>query len=323
MNINEIQMAEMRKKAEKVKLSILGYKQNTSFVSKPEDTKMSSIIEKIGDVPTTELKTIEISKDELIEQGKKFYNKYFTVHNIKFLDQNNIDQSKIIGTTGAEIAKKVNSLLVEKSPFDLPISFVEGEAMCGQIAKIIPTVDDAEYKKRVNISFSYIELGNQTDLRTYATYIHEIAHSQMECHKGYAKDYLNKEVITIFIEKLAALEIDPTGEILRAQERRRYNYFKSNYNTLKKAEEIIRNDKTALTKFDEQALLGERITVQSTLLATKLFDIYQHSNEQIKNRILRSIQDVFDGKLTVEELLNKHQVNLSNSQEIEVLRRHI
>lgn len=148
MNINEIQMAEMRKKAEKVKLSILGYKQNTSFVSKPEDKKMSSIIEKIGDVPTTKLKTIEISKDELIEQGKKFYNKYFKVHNIKFLDQNNIDQSKIVGTTGAEIAQKVNSLLVEKSPFDLPINFVEDESMCGQIAKIIPTVDDAEYKKK-------------------------------------------------------------------------------------------------------------------------------------------------------------------------------
>lgn len=31
---------------------------------------------------------------------------------------------------------------------------------------------------------------------------------------------LNKEVISIFLEKIAALELDPTGELLKISERR-------------------------------------------------------------------------------------------------------
>ena len=34
----------------------------------------------------------------------------------------------------------------------------------------------------------------------------------------------NKEVISLFIEKLVALELDPTGELLRLSERNRFRY---------------------------------------------------------------------------------------------------
>jgi hypothetical protein len=58
-----------------------------------------------------------------------------------------------------------------------------------------------------------------------------------------------------------------------------------------------------ILKLDDETRLTSSIYIQSTLLAEKLFDLYINERKQKKkDSYIYNIQDVFDGKITVEEL---------------------
>ena len=57
----------------------------------------------------------------------------------------------------------------------------------------------------------------------------------------------------------------------------------------------------------------------SGLKAYNLFIKFYYANDELKNEILDDIQAVFDGYLTVEELLLKHDISYENSQNKQVL----
>lgn len=85
---------------------------------------------------------------------------------------------------------------------------------------------------------------------------------------------LNKEVISIFLEKIAALELDPTGELLKISERRWFTDLLDTFRLLKL------NEFTHTLSPEE--LLNNSIYIHSTLLAEKLFDLYLEERKQKK-----------------------------------------
>ena len=121
------------------------------------------------------------------------------------------------------------SLLNTINPFDLPITLVDGHSMIGEVKKPMLLIPDKHFIKDAKVGFSEISLGKELTRLSIATHIHEIGHTQTESIKGYAESYLNKEVVSIFLEKLAALELDPTGNLLRLSERNRYKFICESY----------------------------------------------------------------------------------------------
>ena len=76
------------------------------------------------------------------------------------------------------------------------------------------------------------------------------------------------------------------------------------------------------SKMDRSELLDCCKYLVSGLKAYSLFIKFYYANDELKNEILDDIQAVFDGYLTVEELLFKHNISYESSQDKQVLTKY-
>lgn len=285
------------------------------------DSELSKYLKSL-DIPSL-LKDEVISFEEMKSKTVEFYNKYFDLHDISYIS---FDCAQSAGEQlrqekdELEAYSKYFSLLKEVNPFSLTVELSPKyeHPMEGTLMKPIVIIGD--YKKISEqdrkVAMSKIIMACNSTILSSATYAHEIAHTQQESHVGYCSNYLNKEVISIFIEKLAALELDPTGSLLKKQERARFIGMYQNLLSIK-----FNNFKNIM---DEKKLLDAHLAVQSGLFAEKLFDNYLSERKQKhKDKYIYDIQDVFDGKITVEELLGKHNITLNNSATPLLIKKHM
>ena len=310
----------MNKSVEVIKGEILGYKRDLKPLTLGKS--LDQVEKTLKNLPGNDNVNLPvITLKELKREAKKFYNQFFTVHEISTITEQEIYKNQVFlmnSQTGAEVARKFNSLCTIKNPFDLPIELVSGHSMVGEVKKPLIIVPTKDFRENVKIPFSHITLGNNLTKLSIATYIHEISHTQTESNIGYAESFYNKEVISIFIEKLAALELDSTGELLRISERMRY----------RDLYDRIQFHRTSLLAISQRLVTIDEVIkatpyVYSTLLATKLFDKYQTGKESEKNQIIYNIQQVFDGKMTIEQLLESENISLAKSKDINLIKRHI
>ena len=166
------------------------------------------------------------------------------------------------------------------------------------------------------IPFSRILLGNDLTKLSVSTYIHELGHTLQESIPGYADSFLNKEVISIFLEKLSALELDPTGRLLEASERMRFSHL------LNVIRILSLNDLT--NSFSCEDVIDNYKYLHSTLIAQKLFDLYlQEIKQRKRDKYIYEIQDIFDGKIQVEDMISNHSVTIQNAKDLSLIKRHI
>lgn len=304
-----------------LKLDILGYTkelkptENLSFYD-----QVGSIIKNLKVPEAFNLPTITL--EEVQTGAKAFYDKYFTLHNVPFLSVDKLSKNQeniMYSQTGAISAQKYTSLMEMVDPFTLPITLVKGNSMVGEIQKPLILCPAPDFKENIQIPFSNIELGDNLTALSTATYIHEISHSQTESNPGYAESYHLKEVISIFLEKLAILEQDPTGNLLRISEQARFAYCNEVLQRLKNAQLLMRFGSYTTTQ-----VLEDSMYIKSTLLATKLFDNYQKARKpKDKQKILSSIQSVFDAQQTIEDLLSKQGITIAQAKDTGLIKRHI
>lgn len=312
-------------KALKAKLEYLGYKKGIESLNL--NNSYNQLIKELQDLGNYELPKFEsISFDEVKKAAFDFYKKYFNIHNIKYINEDMLNSESFCqgDLTVGEAIKLLNdfySLAKEVSPFDLPIELVDGHSMFGEVRKPLIVIPDDDFNKEMIsdenrvIPFSKILLGNDLTQLSSATLIHEIGHVQQESIPGYAESILNKEVLSIFLEKLAALELDPSMELLKASEKNRFSHLLYSIRNVK-----INNLAHNLT---QEELLRSYIYIQSTLFAEKLFDLYLNERKQKKkDKYIYEIQDVFDGKIQVEDMLNQHDVTLQKAKDINLVKRH-
>lgn len=303
----------------KLKLAYLGYKGiNIENVSLKTFKNFISVMPNRNTESSKLLAGLpSLSLEEVRELTKRFCEKYFSLNDILYADmdkiQNNLEYIQTSQNT-SELYDKVNSFLVGINPLDLQIKLVRGHSMVGDIQKpviISPPIQENDNRK---VYFSHINLGKQLTKLSAGTLIHEIAHSQQEQNIGYAEDFLDKEIISIFLEKVAALEMDPTGELLRISELTRFNDVLDHYYRLH-----LRN--VDLSNEDDT---NDLLFIKSTFYAEKLFDMYLNERKQ-KNRdkYFYQIQDVFDGKITVEDLIRSRKITPAQTQDLSLLKRHI
>ena len=78
-----------------------------------------------------------------------------------------------------------------------------------------------DYADKSRIVFSGVTLDRCLSNMSGAIYAHEITHSQVDSVKGSCRNYQNMEVLSIFNEKLVAMELDPSLELLKKMEKSR------------------------------------------------------------------------------------------------------
>jgi len=265
------------------------------------------------------ISNFKIDRKDVPKYTKAFFEQHFKLHEVPYMSIS--DASEIFKKYGDNPTNTSSlNLLVEElknkskyvSPYDIPVKYVNGHSMIGEIQKPIILVPVEEYLKELQIVFSEIQLGNNITKLTSATYAHEITHSQLESIKGSTRNYHNKEFVSIFIEKLVALELDNSRKILNKSELIRFRNLAEQIAVLYSAD-----------KFTRTQCLEATVAVTSTLKAENLFDKYLNGSDDLKSEILTDIQKIFDGQITVEDLLQKYEITLENSSNIELIKKHL
>lgn len=302
-----------------LKLNYLGYKginiDRVSLNSFSNFIKIMPTIDKTALISLTNLP--DLSLDEVRELTKVFCEKYFSLHDISYVGIDKLQKN--MGFIGAsnnsrEIYDRVNSTLTMINPLDIDIKLIDGHSMVGQTIKPIIIVPSSTNDENRKVYFSNIELGKQLTKLSVGTMVHEIAHLEQEQHIGYAEDFLNKEIISIFLEKVVALEMDPTGELLKISEKMRFNDVLKHYY-------ILHLNKGQLSK---ESHVEDLLYIKSTFYAEKLFDMYLNERKQKnKDKYFYEIQDVFDGKITVEDLIRGRNISTTKALDLSLLKRHI
>ena len=268
--------------------------------------------------PNLEIMMSRIDEATLKSESKNFMDNYFDVHDVAVYNSKKNEMPFLEGDSDVVIQEKWKKRLEYISAYDLPIEYIDHYFYAGETIKLIPVSEEMSISFIEPIAFSKILLGDKTHKLSIATYIHELGHTQTESNKGYAKDFHNKEVISIFLEKLAACHLDSSGYLLKINEQYRLKHL---YDSLLSLYLYTDIEKTDYQKEDE---IVKSMYIESTLKAMKLFDIYQSlRKEKQRRKLLDQIQEVFDGKIQVEELLQKNGVTLSNSQSLTLIQKRM
>lgn len=254
---------------------------------------------------------------DVVEIGKSILEKQYQIHDIDYCPADRVHEieyramaissSARRGETFDDFYKFVEDNVFRISPFELPVLLYDVES----IAKIeacalgIPTKEEISKTKKYYID---ILLGGLVTDLSASIYAHEITHSQIPI--GGCLNYQNREVLSIFNEYLVAHEIDPSGDLLQRVMYLRSDSFKNCILTLNREEEYSKSE-----------LLNASVYVTSTLQAIHLFSKYVNGNDEEKDRIINGIQNVFDGKSTVEDLLSNNGITFNNSCNKELIKK--
>jgi len=259
-----------------------------------------------------------LSKFLLKKHAYTFFNDYYNIHEIGYLSDNKLKallNNKEISTT-SDISDIYNKSAKMIDPFKLPINYKLDSINGGTlVTQSILTEDETLHKEllnKLNLYFTNIELPKRTTEVSTSSYIHEITHSQLESHKGIIEDFNNVEVLSIFNELLYAYNYcEPI--IFKKLLTNRLNSLFLSFNSIYEYKEanFIKSVIGGIEygEFDYHTDIKYLI---STLKALKLFIKCTGDDRVTKYHIINLINKVFNGDMTVEELLDKVEINQDN-----------
>lgn len=250
------------------------YKPSTKLVSLVTKLNKLDIAKKRNRVHTMEL-------DEALYDASAFLDRYYNLHNIPL----------ITNDTGATIVTNIH-------PYDLPL--YEGEETDNIFSSSI--IEDIISTPKPSINYIGINLAPTITEQTSTSYVHEITHSQLDHQIGVIKEFYHAEILSMFNELFHASILDSEENILRLNDSRRLYEMK-----------ILTQSLLHPSAFTREDLLLDSQYLISDLKAYNLFIKFYYGNETLKEEIISDIQSVFDGYMTVEDLLDKYNITLANS----------
>lgn len=257
-----------------------------------------------------------VSDDEATKQlvsGKKFMDAYFELHPILHMKESDYlslcDNIKKMNKW--EAIAKINDLTMEINPFDLPVNFTEcDEGSCLYIP-VFYSKDD-NFLERLYLFFFSIDITKIVFSDISHMYVHELAHTQISSVKGALESNYNEEVISLFLQFISANHIDPSRSLLKNLE----------ICNLRLLHECINIMNSGGIDYDDAMECSQLIVFH--LKALRLLDEYEKlPNIYEKLDVMYGIQDIFDGKMTVEKFLKESGINFENSKDIALIKRRI
>ena len=252
------------------------------------------------------------------KSAKRFMLEKFNMHDIGYFPQwlllkicyfNNINSIE-------ELIDIYNRSSILKNPFDLPIKYVcEEMNNSALVNQLLDSDDEKEMEfiyKNSNVYYRYVKLPKISTTSSTVAYVHEITHTQIDSYKRAVVDFINREVLSIFLELLYA---KTNGDLFNYTLFKRIDNFAKNYNIM--CSYKIDNNKHNISKENYYWSISY---VNSVLKAFKMLYKYINGSEAEKEYILIWIQEVFNGKMTVEDCLEKIGVTLDNSIDIKYTR---
>lgn len=164
-----------------------------------------------------------------------------------------------------------------------------------------------DYYKKLPVCIKGISLEGACNENVKCTYVHEMAHALINRHKYNINNYLNTETFSIFMEKVAAEDIDSSGELLD---------MKSFYRIIQSKNNMLDMEIRKFNEMDYTDILEDQKYIISTLHATALFQTYLKGSNKIKKEINSSLGKVIMGIDTLEEVLDHYDATLDRGTNI-------
>lgn len=260
------------------------------------------------------------SKKQAKNNAKKFLTEKFKLHKVLISTNFKINIVRLIkGSKNTEkFIKALEKTGTLVDPFKIPIIYKKEEIKLtgvGVSLPVDPKIIEKELRAYNNIYYN-INLGTKITDLTPGDYIHEITHTQINRAKNANTDYYNSELIPIFLENIYYREVSP--ELTHANNIRRINNLLKNIKYLKLYNQIKEKNQEKAEEHKYKIYEASKYLI-STLNAYHLVTIYENGNEDTKKQILERIQQIFDDKYTIEELLLEYNITFNNSLENKVL----
>ncbi len=243
---------------------------------------------------------------------REFMNETFKLHPILALKSPRLNNRPRRNAESEEALSSLRVLTRKIDAFRLPIR------MCNirNYGETVQEIVSLNYNSPLPYHpYSHIKLSRDINEYGFYFYPHEIMHTQLESVPGYTKSYLNSELLSIFLEGLVYLnrqdDIYQNIRLLRIK------------SMIIQMVRIYKND-MGKKPYSYTKMIKGSLYIESTLKAFKLFDIYEKCLERnIAKEMINDIQRILDGENTIEELLDKYEVNLEASTDIKTLKRYL
>jgi len=245
-------------------------------------------------------------KSQILQDGKYVIEKHFGDLDLKvpYTDGDDL-YSSVVAKFGKDpqpeqydnIIKYINNQIKLIKVTDIPVYLNRydirgGRAMFDYISNL------NEFHKQMPMFLKEIQLDGDCDDLTAPFYVHEMSHALINRHKGTIKNLLNDEVFSIFMEKLAALDIDPGGYLLEVINLNRI---------LNNKIAVIYKELNGFNEINFSQTIDAKTYLLSSLYATALFDLYLNGSDKLRNDIDIDLGDVISGRGVLEDVLDYYE----------------
>lgn len=247
------------------------------------------------------------TKKEITKKAKDFFKRHFKLHPVPYKSsfKDHLDFLTLLTLNNIEICLMFYNLNIKINPFLLPLAFKKDEMACMAVENAT-CIDNEEFIKKMQISYRKIILSEPITELSEASYVHEITHTELTSSKGIIKKYYNSEVLSIFLELLDTLESSNSNRLLPLEDAIRMLELNREIKMLSDYSQNIKN-------YDHESLIESSKYSESIIKAYALFSEYYYGTPALRKYILTSIQNIFDGNLSLEELLDEFEITLSTS----------
>ena len=249
-------------------------------------------------------------KSEILQSGRFVIDKHFGKIDLRVPFANGDElESRLVAIFGRtpkpeqydEIIDFISSQVDLVRVTDIPVYLNIGGSKNGYVTTTYlygNKIMEEEYFKKLPVCVREIGIEGNCDEDAQCIYVHEMTHALVNRHKGNIRNLLNNEALSIFMEKVAARDIDQSGDLLEMKNLRR----------------ILQNKQCMLARelfeFREERfkdVLSDGTYIISTLHATALFDTYSKGSNKVRNEIDREVGHVFTGEEVLEDVFNHYE----------------
>lgn len=225
------------------------------------------------------------------------------VNNLFYLYQENKYDFKTILDIYEFFIKKTNIK-------DIPVKLNKFNPMDSSVKEAQFIMGNKKQLKKMPILNIQVNLSENLTSLAIGSYIHENTHMLLERNKGYVDDYLKSELLSIFLEKLVAYELDESEKLLQIYEINRWRGIQDDINNVKQISN--KNKKNEYYKY-----------IVSNFLAEVMFDRYKQSNSNEQYQLIKGTEEVMAGTKTLQDLLREQDINLKSQEVVDITKKSI
>lgn len=248
------------------------------------------------------------TKQEVLTNTQNFFNRNFKLHKIPYKGNLRCKLDKYIlrYVPGIEIPLRIHNVSRTINPLRLPVRFSSSSMVECMVVENVTFISVDEFLNRMQISFKEIILPPQITELTESSYVHELTHTELAHQRGIIKNYYNSEIPSIFMELLNIHESSKANTLLPLQDAVRLTEL---YDILYRLESVHKK----VTTEPYEDLIDATKYAESIIKAYHLFVEYYYGTPALKKYILTCIQNLLDGNIQLEDILDEFEITVDSS----------